>query len=147
MWCEAMFITMKLPFLMPEFWDEFLVTLAESGLFVCTNQTTAVQEELSERRTGEERKTIRENRDTIRPNKVSKSWQDMTLPVGQGLKSCIHVAWVSYILHPCQAFKWQKPEKKTCILEVLEVLQRGLYQKVTTACGVISTLQITVHGY
>lgn len=43
---------------MPEFWDESLVTLTEGGLFVCPNQTTAVQEELSERRTGEERRTI-----------------------------------------------------------------------------------------
>lgn len=42
---------------MPEFWDEFLVTLTEGGLFVSPNQTTAVQEELSERRTGEERRT------------------------------------------------------------------------------------------
>lgn len=42
---------------MPEFWDEFLVTLTEGRLFVSPNQTTAVQEELSERRTGEERRT------------------------------------------------------------------------------------------
>lgn len=56
---------------MPEFWDEFLVTLAEGRLLVCPNQTTAVQEELSERRTGEEKKTIRENGDTIRPTWVS----------------------------------------------------------------------------
>lgn len=43
---------------MPEFWDEFLVTLTEGGLFVSPNQSTAVQEELSERRTGEERRSI-----------------------------------------------------------------------------------------
>lgn len=49
---------MNLPFFVPEFWDEFLVTPTEGGLFVSPNQTTAVQEELSERRTGEERRTI-----------------------------------------------------------------------------------------
>lgn len=40
---------------MPEFGDEFLVALAESGLLIGPDQATAVQEELSERRTGEER--------------------------------------------------------------------------------------------
>lgn len=57
MYSEATLITI-LPFFMPEFWDESLVTLTEGGLFVSPNQTTAVQEELSERRTGEERRTI-----------------------------------------------------------------------------------------
>lgn len=64
--CEARFVPKKLPFFMPELRDEFLVTLAEGRLFVRPNQTAAVQEELSERRTGEEKKTIREN--TIRPS-------------------------------------------------------------------------------
>ena len=41
-----------LPFFMPEFGDEFLVALAESGLLIGPDQATAVQEELSERRTG-----------------------------------------------------------------------------------------------
>lgn len=55
---EATFITVILPFFMPEFWDEFLVTLTEGRLFVSPNQSTAVQEELSERRAGEERRSI-----------------------------------------------------------------------------------------
>lgn len=44
---------------------------------------------------------------------MSKSWQDVMLPVGQGLESCIHVAWVSNILHPCQSFKQEKPKENT----------------------------------
>lgn len=80
MWCEATITTVKLPFFMPEFRDEFLVTLAEGGLFVRTNQTTAVQEELSERRTGEERKTIRKQRRHSQ-TKVCKLKQAKTLPV------------------------------------------------------------------
>jgi hypothetical protein len=43
------------PFLVPELRDEFLVAFAQCGLFVSPHQSTAVQEELSERRTGEER--------------------------------------------------------------------------------------------
>ena len=44
-----------LPFFMPELWDEFLVTLTESRLLISPDQSTAVKEELSERRAGEER--------------------------------------------------------------------------------------------
>lgn len=40
---------------MPQFRDEFLVTFAEGGLFISPDQPAAVQEELSERRTVEER--------------------------------------------------------------------------------------------
>lgn len=45
-----------LPFLMPEFRDEFLVTLAEGRLLVCADQPTAVQEVLGERWARKERK-------------------------------------------------------------------------------------------
>lgn len=45
-----------LPFLMPEFRDEFLVTLAEGRLLVSADQSTAVQEELGERWARTERK-------------------------------------------------------------------------------------------
>lgn len=38
-----------LPFLMPEFRDKFLVTLAEGGLLVSADQSTAVQEVLGKR--------------------------------------------------------------------------------------------------
>lgn len=34
----------------------------------------------------------------------------MTSPVGQGLKSCIHVAGVSNIFHSCQAYEQEKQE-------------------------------------
>lgn len=37
---------------MPEFWDEFLVALTESGFLIGADQPTAVQKELCERRTG-----------------------------------------------------------------------------------------------
>lgn len=80
MWCEATLIPKKLPFFVPELWDEFLVTLAEGRLFVCPNQTAAVQEELSERRTGEEKKRMRKNRHNQANG--STSFQDETLPVG-----------------------------------------------------------------
>lgn len=41
-----------LPFFMPKLADEFLVTLAEGRFLIGPDQSTAVQEELGERRTG-----------------------------------------------------------------------------------------------
>lgn len=40
------------PFFMPKLADEFLVTLAEGRFLIGPHQSTAVQEELGERRTG-----------------------------------------------------------------------------------------------
>lgn len=45
------------------------------------------------------------------PGNVYQALQEEgSLPVGQGLKSCIHVAGVSDIFHSCQAYKQEKQE-------------------------------------
>lgn len=37
--------------------------------------------------------------------------EEVASPVGQGLKSCIHVARVSNIFHPCQAYKYEQKQE------------------------------------
>lgn len=58
------------PFLVPELRDQFLVAFAQCRLFVSPHQSTAVQEELSERRTGEGLEGLGEGR----RRKKQKNW-------------------------------------------------------------------------
>lgn len=121
------------PFFMPELRDEFLIAFAQCRFLVCAHQPTAVQEKLSQRRTGKETELKRNMRmrvwefcfiNTQQTNKKKiKGFRSIILnktpstllislirikrmfntPVWEGLQCCVHVTRISNVLHPREA--------------------------------------------
>lgn len=48
---------------------------------------------------------------------------EVTSPVGEGLKSCIHVAGIAYVFHSCQAYKRQHKQELCHFLSSQRVAQ------------------------
>ena len=56
------------------------------------------------------------NLSAINPQTNEEIRQEVTSPVGQGLKRCVHVAGVTNILHPCQTFERMRCRLKKALI-------------------------------